>query len=358
MRDDTLNVATDPLPAGRRPMTWRWIHRPATDLAVAFCWVPIVVVVRMVEPSRSSLGVVVGAVFILSFLHQPLTLALVYGDNERYRQRRRTFAWSPLIFVVAVLLIMRHNLVLLAIIGGLWNTEHTLMQRYGLTRIYGRKGGDDHATTERALLFSLLGLALVWVAADSTTPGRLRQVSLGDNNRRGVEVLTSFADVARWLVVPVLVVALVIFGRWLWLEWRRGSSANRAKWVYMGATVALVLTMIVDPIAGLMGYVGAHAIEYFVIVHQSMGRRYNDATVASPLGRAVRARPGRLGFLAGYGLLVLGLAAALQWWAPALVFGLVYFTLGGLHIFYDGFIWKLRDNRVAASLAVPSTPSP
>jgi hypothetical protein len=331
------------------------MHSAAVDLVVAFCWVPIVLLVRLVEPSRSSLGLVVGAVFLLSFLHQPLTLALVYGDTERYRQRPRTFTWSPVIFLLAVLVIMQHNLVLLAVIGGLWNTEHTLMQRYGLTRIYGRKGGDDHAAIERALLISLVVLALVWVAADPATPGRLRQVSLGNNNRRGVEVLTSFADVARWLIVPVAVVALGFVVRWVWLEWRRGPAANPAKWVYMAATAVLVATMIVDPIAGLMGYVGAHAIEYFVIVHQSMGRRYGDpAAGASALGRAVRARSGRLGFLAGYGVFVLGVVTALQWWAPVLVFGLVYFTLGGLHIFYDGFIWKLRDNRVAASLAVPS----
>ena len=117
--------------------------------------------------------------------------------------------------------------------------------------------------------------------------------------------------------------------------------------------IALVLTMFVDPVAGLMGYVAAHAIEYFVIVHQSLGRRYVDdgAAPASPLRHAVRARSGRLGFLVVYVALVLGAVTALRWWAPVLVFGAVYFTLGALHIFYDGFIWKLRDPKVAESLA-------
>src|SRR3954465_6743439 len=76
---------------------WRWMHSPAVDLGVAFCWVPVVVLVRYVEPDASSLAMVMSAVFLVSFLHQPLTLALVYGDGERYRQRRLVFSWSPLV---------------------------------------------------------------------------------------------------------------------------------------------------------------------------------------------------------------------------------------------------------------------
>jgi hypothetical protein len=344
-------VAAPPSGVARQ---WRWIHSPAVDLAVAFCWVPVVALVRYVEPSRSTLALVMGGVFLLSFAHQPLTLALVYGDGERYRQRRHIYRWSPLLFVAVILALLHFNLVLLAVIGGLWNAEHTLMQRYGLTRIYGRKGGDDHGRSERLLLIALLVSALAWTAADAGTPARLRQLSLGGNNRRGVEVLTSFGGVARVLIVPLMILTIGVFAWWVWQEVRRGADANPAKWAYMGATIALVLTMFVDPVAGLMGYVAAHAIEYFVIVHQSLGRRYiaDSAAPASVLRSAVRARPGRVGFFAGYAVVVLSVVTAMRWYAPVIVFGVVYFTLGGLHIFYDGFIWKLRDPNVAASLAV------
>ena len=54
-------------------------------------------------------------------------------------------------------------------------------------------------------------------------------------------------------------------------------EANPAKWLYIGATMALFGLVPVSPIAALMGYVGAHALEYFVIVYQSLGRRYADA---------------------------------------------------------------------------------
>ena len=80
--------------------------------------------------------------------------------------------------MAVVLALLHFNLVLLAVIGGLWNAEHTLMQRYGLTRIYGRKGGDDHGRLERAPLDRALVPALAWTAADVDTPARLRQLSL------------------------------------------------------------------------------------------------------------------------------------------------------------------------------------
>jgi hypothetical protein len=96
--------------------------------------------------------------------------------------------------------------------------------------------------------------------------------------------------------------------------------------------------------------VGAHAVEYFVIVHQALGRRYVELEDPSPLGRVVRARPGRLGFLVLYLGLIVGIVSLLERYGSALAYALVFFTLGGLHVFYDGFIWKLRQPAVSQSL--------
>ena len=60
---------------------------------------------------------------------------------------------------------------LVAVVGGLWNMEHTLMQRYGFARIYGRRTGEDDGRLERTLLLSWLVVTLLSVAADARTPG-------------------------------------------------------------------------------------------------------------------------------------------------------------------------------------------
>jgi hypothetical protein len=355
--------AVDPPSAGSAPrvrgrLRTEWVHHPAVDLAVALCWIPFALGAHLLETNRDPLDVYVTAIFLLSFAHQPLTLALVYGDREQFGLRRAIFTWSPLIFALAVLAGIEVSLVALAVVGGLWNAEHTLMQRYGITRIYGRKVGQDHGLVERLVLISWLVLALVWVSADARTPDRLATVSLGQNNQLGVQFLSQLRSFATWLVVPVLVVAAVLVVRWVRDEVtavRTGHDVNPAKWLYLGSTAALFALVLVDPIAGVIGYVGAHAIEYFVIVHQSLGRRYGDAGTggASPLGRAVRARTGRIGFFAVYLGIIVGLVTLLQREASPVLYAVVFFTLGGLHVFYDGFIWKLRRPKVAASLAIP-----
>jgi hypothetical protein len=345
-------------PGGRGAMRVAWVHHPVVDVLVAFCWIPFALVAHQLEGDRQPLDLYVTSVFLLSFAHQPLTLALVYGDREQFRLRRAIFTWSPIVFAVAVFVGVQVSLVLLAVIGGLWNAEHTLMQRYGVTRIYGRKVGQDHGLVERLVLFSWLALAFVWVAADARTPERLSTVSLGQNNQMGIEVLSQWRSVAMWLVVPVAVVAVLVAVRWCRDEAataRSGDDVNPAKWLYLGSTALLFAFILVDPIAGVMGYVGAHAVEYFVIVHQSLGRRYGDASSggSSPLGRVVRARPGRIGFFVVYLGLIIGTVTILQWQASPVLYVVVFFTLGGLHVFYDGFIWKLRRPKVAASLAIP-----
>jgi hypothetical protein len=330
------------------------------DGLLALAWLPFVVVARYLSAvdAAGALAAVVGATFLLSFAHQPLTVALVYGDKTNFRLRRAIFTWAPLVFAVATFVTFNVSFTLLAIVGGLWNAEHTLMQRYGITRIYGRKAGQDDGLVEKLLLWSWLVLAIVWAGANPATPGLLDRVSIGASNEKAISVLVDLAPVARVLVWPVLAVSIALTVTWF-LQERRRAGLNPAKWVYLGTTAALFGVMLVDPLAGILGYVGAHSIEYFVIVHQSLGKRYTSAAddEGAVLGRVVRARTGRWGFMLAYGLTVLGLVTALSLWAPTIVYFVVFFTLGGMHVFYDGFIWKLRRPAVARSLAIPA-PAP
>lgn len=333
--------------------TARWIHRPSIDLAVACCWVPIALAARSVEAHPDLLATLVGAVFLLSLSHQPLTLALVYGDPDQFRLRRSLFTWSPLVFVAAVWIGLNVSFVLVAAVAGLWNAEHTLMQRYGITRIYGRKAGQDDGGIERAMLLSWLVLAIVWAAADPRLPARIDTLPLGRVNAQGLGTLADLRPAAHALVIPVLLVVLALAAEWLRRERGRGVTANLAKRAYVLSTAALFVVMLVDPIAGFLAYVGAHAVEYFVIVHQSLGRRYRAPDAAGgSLGRAVRARPGRIGFFFAYiGAFVLLLALVRQHASPT-IYSIVFLSIGGLHVFYDGFIWKLRRPAVARGFAI------
>jgi hypothetical protein len=329
----------------------RWIHSASVDTAMAFLWVPFALLGVLVDGQH--LPDAIRAILLLSFIHQPITAALVYGDRAQFSLARRIFSFSPLVFIIAVLALRHVSFATLAVIAGLWNAEHTLMQRYGITRIYGRKVADDHGRVEKLMLFSWLALALLWTAADRATPGRVEAAGLRGHNRAGIDVLTRFRTPALILVPIVATASLVLLARWIRAE--RAHAGNPAKWLYLTSTGALFVTMFINPIAGFMGYVGSHAVEYFVIVGRSVGPRYTPETVIaqpSPIGRVIAAPYGRVKFFVGYAF-----AMGLLVWALASISNLAFhaaviFTLGGMHVFYDGFIWKLRRPVVAQSLGI------
>src|SRR5262249_36849072 len=120
--------------------------------------------------------------------------------------------------------------------------------------------------------------------------------------------------------------------------------------LYLAATAALIATIMIDPIAGLVAYVGAHALEYFVIVHRSLRGRVDD----SPVARVTSTASGRAKVYAVYFAAVAGVLALTHPRLGGHGYEFVALFFGALHILYDGFVWKLRRPAVAASLGVTS----
>ncbi len=319
---------------------------------MALAWVPFSLAVLAVRGNQNHLNQLVAATLLFSVAHQPLTLGLVYGDPRQFAVKPKVFMFAPFVLAAAIWAGVHVSLVAVGVIGGLWNAEHTLMQRFGLTRIYGRKGGDDHGTLEKRMLISWLVLVLVWAAADTRTVGALAQIELGARNESGIEVLTSLRPLARLLLAPVFVGVGVLTARWVRAERALGAAMNRAKHFYVGTTALLFVVMLIDPVVGFVGYVGAHAAEYFVIIHQALKTRYVDPVDPSPVGRSVRTPFGRFGAIAGFLIAVFTVLALIKGsWSPA-VYTIVLLTMGAMHIFFDGFIWKLRRPEVAKAFEI------
>ncbi len=326
--------------------TARWIHGPVADAALALCWVPFAVAVVLAGPTHET--TILSAVLLLSLSHQPVTLALVYGDGARFRDHRRVYIVGPMVALAAVLVGMHVSFLLLALAAGLWNAEHTLMQRYGITRMYGRKAGDERGPMEKPMLVSWLAAAVVAAAANPATGRDLRHVEVGDVNRSAITWLTHMRPTAVLLLVPAVAVAAVLTARWIGAE-RRDHRSNPAKWLYVASTGALVLTVCLNPIAGFAAYVGAHAIEYFVIVRSATERRA-AAGEGGTVGSVVRSRVGPTGFVAGAALLAVVPLVIVQHTSTFTIATATYLTVGALHIAYDGLIWKMRQPAVARDL--------
>jgi len=308
----------------------------------------------------SLLRSAVAATFLLSFVHQPLTLGLVYGDANRFRQHRRLFLWTPPIAVMVVVAAVVLRLWVVVPVAALWNTVHTLQQRYGLSRIYGRKAGYGAARLDRMVLYAVMTAAVLVVAADPGTLGLVHRVSLDGVNAGGIRLLAEARPYALGLLVPVGLVAAGVVATLVAQEWGQfvrtrastevpANPVNPAKWLYQASSLLLIGSIAVDPAAGFIAYVGSHAIEYFVVVYKTAESRYGGQRDGSTfLGRAAYHPASRLACFAG----VVGLALLVQGRLSGDAHDIVFFTVGVLHFFYDGFIWKLRKPSVASDFAI------
>jgi hypothetical protein len=344
------------MPAATSLRHWLWIYRLRSDLLISLCWVPAFLFMHQLTAPNGGhdalLRSLVTGTLILSLLHQPLTLLLIYGDAKQFELRRRLFSWSPIVAVGLVVVAVYLDLWIVVPIAAVWNTVHTVQQRYGLCRIYSRKSGYGSARLDRVLLFAWIGLAIVAAGAAASTTDQLARVSLGSTNADAVTMLTRIRPYAMWLLIPVSAVAIGALAAVLHQEWRNRDRANHAKWLYQGATLALVVGIAVDPLAGLVAWVFAHTVEYVVVVQRTIVTRYGGATPdRSPLGRASRGRR-------RWTLLVTVLGGALfvdvvlQHRVPTHVYLTVIYTLGLLHFWYDAFIWKVRKPSVASDFGI------
>ena len=132
---------------------------------------------------------------LVSLLHQPLTLLLVYGDKRQFDLRRALFTWVPPVAIAALIVAVSLHWWFIIPIAGLWQIYHTEQQRYGMLRIYGRKAGYGSARLDRAVLYVPFLLALGAVALLPSTRDQLRRfgAKLGGPNVENINTLLNAA---------------------------------------------------------------------------------------------------------------------------------------------------------------------
>jgi hypothetical protein len=353
-RSGRPDVVTIPVQGATSP----WVHGPFADVLLGWCWLPVALIMHNLESSITKTQALMGIIFLISFAHQPLTLGLVYGDPDQRRAHRRFYLIAPFAAVILILIGLNVSLTLVGLTAGLWNAEHTLMQRYGVLRIYGRKAGDDHGPIEKPMLITWLVTALLFLGAYVDLPRFTSKIGFDGTNKRSIDILHSLgrdATIPFWIGAAVSVALAV---RWMRAERRRPASvARRAKWSYAAGTLGLLIAVMIDPVAGIAGYVAAHAIEYFGIVHSSLRRRSSSGDI-SPVARVSATRVLRSALYVVYFAAIVGLIAGTWdiWDGKVYTFAILFF--GALHILYDGFVWKLRKPAVAASLGITAVAPP
>ncbi len=341
----------------RRPA---WIFDAGSDLVISLCWVPIFLVAHVLtsgaDPAAAQrLHEAVVLALLVSFLHQPLTFGLVYGDRRQFLQHPRLFVLAPVAAVAFAALAAVNGWWIVVPVAAAWNLQHVLQQRYGIQRIYAGKSRYGSARLDRALVYVPMTAALLAVAAMPGTPALVVRSGLDPRNAGAVGLLVDLRPVASILLAIVLVVTVIVLAAVVRQELARGEQANRAKWLYLASSLGLLASIVIDPAAGFVAYVFAHAIEYVVVVDRTAKRRYGTTTAVDDnsvrrgvLGHVARGTPGRLAY---FGVIVVG-ALALHSSVHGVVLNTVVLSIGALHFSYDAVIWKLRKPALARDLGL------
>ena len=315
----------------------RWLRSPVHDVAMAFLWLPFAAASHVVADDPDHLRWLVSATLLFSFAHQPLTLWLVYGDASQRHARRRLVLWAPVVALLAVSVGMSVRPDLLALVAGVWNVAHTLRQRYGVSRLYGRLAGIDCPGDNR-LLWSWLVLAVVVALTGTNLSRAAQQAGIGRRNTTAIDVLASADALGAVLLLSALIVAVGVTTTWVRVELRRPSHSP-SRFLYLTSTALLFVVLAVEPVAGFIGYVGAHAAEYLLVVRWRIGRAGEHATPGDRVGDLVR-RIGAGGSIALYAVAVVVLIAVLRNLNASQLVGATTLTLGALHLLFDSVIWR------------------
>jgi hypothetical protein len=311
--------------------------------------------------------------------HNFVTLLRVYGLKEdRHRFADRLIVGAIVLAGISAISI-RYAPLAGALAAIMWNHQHQLMQIHGFSRIYDFKARTGAASTPRwDFWLNIVLYSNLFITLPLYTGFWLRELY-----RFGLPVSVEGVQ----LIHQVSWALTAAFGAaYTWhvvSSARRGIPINPVKYVFIGSTYAVLYStgwmtdsLLVHTICAQI----MHGVQYIVIVYHYIQRKTQETSQRGFV--AMLSRPGNvLAFL----VLLLSYAVVIQLLTrqpiDELGFGVISFmsvqyesipahgipalsgrsgyelailtvinTMGVLHVYYDSFIWKVRDGRISKGL--------
>ena len=362
--------------------SWPWLRGVVWDVGLlGWGWVPFYLFVVGVlgltgewsaagrAGAEPGLGLAILVALAINYVHRHYTFFLVYGDRETFNEGRGWFTWGPAIAFVAVALAYRSSAelrlpvpgveggvspwALVLVANGAWNVWHTIMQRYGIGRVYAGKAGGglqspEHGRRDRRLLW----VSALWIAVVVLTFRQSTFDGIG-NARRLLAALSPWLSgtPGRAVLFGVSAAWVAAVVDWARVEFRAAASRG-PRWVFMGSTAALLAIFVVHgPVIGYLCFGTAHALEYVAFVHHFGRRKFRvdqpdrKGLVVTMLRNPLVSAP----LAAGALMLAFVLLAPHRRTEAYLVY---YTATSMLHFLFDGLIWKVRRPSVARPLGL------
>jgi hypothetical protein len=340
-----------------------WLFNPWFDVfLMCFAAWPIIVLLRNwqltsglehLRENGSPLSITFWQVYFLTTPHRWITLALVFGDRDKFAERPRMFiglAIGALLACLACQLTLG-SLALLMAADYIWNAWHFAAQHSGIHRIYGRMSRPDVARGAmfEKVVFRVFALYVLFrIALVAALPEALENWKNASSTfLANVVPILQNAD---WLL---LVCPALLLARELW-DWRP-SVVGRLVYlvsvlaIYAGAL--LVVHAYVDVVGQtsegdsgrdfwanlVLSFALAiamfHATEYLAIVSWAVRRKRNPSGIFAQLAPM-------WGMAMVIYLAALGLGGVIADARLQSVWVFLNLVVSFLHYGYDGMIWK------------------
>jgi hypothetical protein len=337
-----------------------WLRSAWWDTAfLSFCWVPYYAFLVLRPAGAATLTVAVLVHAAATFVHRQYVFVYVYGDRETLAQRR-AFVYAPLLVFLPLLAAIVYAPTYVGwifLIDRAWAIWHSVMQKYGIWRIYAGKAGgglETRAYARRDRAFLIAQYVALIVIMVTFRPETLSFVAHLDRLVAAVAPKTFFGYACAG---AILVGAAGVAAFWIAGELSASKTGTRVpRWSFLVSILALyVITIVHGPLIGYLVFGTSHALEYVAFAHHFGEKKYGGAHAGgeASFARVVLASLRRAPFfIAGLALVW----AVSRRYERVPVWMAIILATGGLHYLYDGWIWKLRSRSVARPLELGAPP--
>lgn len=334
-----------------------WLLGRGRDLALIVATPLLILPAMMLARSRWADASIV--LFIAAFGqlgHNLPGMMRAYGDRALFERYKTRFIVAPIVLVAVCVLAVVYHLHGLILVTAVWAIWHALMQTHGFARIYDAKAKSFDAPTrwlDFAMTFTWFGGAIILCDQPMTL------LLTHFYNSGGPTIPAGALSVVRTVWVVAMSGATVLFlANALRCWWREGRFSG-VKHLLLAISIAFywyAYSGVQNILVGAAMFDLFHDIQYLTIVWVFNRKRAESDAGAGAFTRFVF---GRSGALIGVYLGLIMAFGSLRYVEEYLTAGVlrdlltgVIATMGLLHYYYDGFIWKVRDGQVRKTLGL------
>ena len=334
--------------------TQYWIFGPLEDAAFVLLTPLPILLAFTTARGTGTMNILIAFGLALAMAHYFPGILRAYGDRALFKRYRIRLVLAPLFLITLTSYFAYRNLHIVLLLALLWGQWHWMMQIYGFARIYDAKAR-PMARTPALLdrMICLLWFGMCAFVVNNDLPSYVASFYQSGGPHLPAEAFAWFTRA--WVVLTAGVTVVYVIHMWTTI--RSGQWPNPLKFVFIGVTfiyLSHTAGVVERPYMGMIMFESWHDIQYLAIVWLfNLSRARNNPEAGSFI--RFMFRPRALLVLA-YVVLCLAFGSLTHAWrffdnAIAARVALSFVTsMGLLHYYLDGFIWKIREPETRRAL--------